>query len=160
MAAPTLVETPNIIQAYLRRLADFALFNGLVNYNTFTIRARFTIAEVNAGATIIPAPSISQKLRLTDAIMISIGGAAAAATTVDILATQAAASAKLLAVAVAALTQSAVVRAGAANATVLANGASFVANDANTAITIGKTGADITTATHIDVILNFSVDQA
>jgi hypothetical protein len=121
------------------------------------IRKRFTIAEVNAGATILPA-LVGHKYRMHDAIMISVGGAAATATTVDILGTVTT-SRKLLAVAVAALTQSAVVRAGAANATVLADGASFTANDENTAITIGKTGSDVATATHIDVELTYTIEE-
>jgi hypothetical protein len=35
---------------------------------------------------------------------------------------------------------------------------SFVANDANTAITIIKDGSDLATATHIDVLLSYVVD--
>ena len=123
------------------------------------LRSRVTTANVNAGATLLPAvPGF--KYRIQDMTMISIGGAAATATTVDILATQSTSSVKLLAVAVAALTQSAVVRAGAANATVLADGASFVANDTNTAITIGKTGSSLATATHIDVLITYVLEAA
>ena len=123
------------------------------------LRSRVTTANVNAGATLLPAvPGF--KYRIQDMTMISIGGAAATATTVDILATQSTSSVKLLAVAVAALTQSAVVRAGAANATVLADGASFVANDTNTAVTIGKTGSSLATATHIDVLITYVLEAA
>ena len=121
-------------------------------------RIRFTIAEVNAGATILPAIT-GYKYRVVDAKMISIGGAAATATTVDILGTQST-SVKLVAAAVAGLTQSAVGRAGATNFSVLADGASFVANDAATAITISKTGSNVATATHIDVILDYVVEPA
>lgn len=123
-----------------------------------TVRKRCTIAEVNAGATIVPAPGAGYTLRLVDAKMIAVGGAVGGATTVDILATLATASRKLLAVAIAALTQSAVVRDGAANAAVLADGASYTANDANTAITIAKTGGAATTATHVDVVLTYVVE--
>tara|TARA_R110000868_G_scaffold403615_1_gene681062 strand:+ start:152 stop:910 length:759 start_codon:yes stop_codon:yes gene_type:complete len=123
------------------------------------LRSRVTTANVNAGATLLPAvPGF--KYRIQDMTMISIGGAAATATTIDILATQSTSSVKLLAVAVAALTQSAVVRAGAANATVLADGASFVANDTNTAVTIGKTGSNLATATHIDVLITYVLEAA
>ena len=123
------------------------------------LRSRVTTANVNAGATLLPAvPGF--KYRIQDMTMIAIGGAAATATTVDILATQSTSSVKLLAVAVAALTQSAVVRAGATNATVLADGASFVANDTNTAITIGKTGSSLATATHIDVLITYVLEAA
>lgn len=126
--------------------------------NTLSIRRRFTIAEINAGATLLIAFA-GFKIRLVDAKMIAIGGAVGATTTVDILATQGGSSVKLLAVAIAALTQSAVVRMGAANATVLADGASFVSNDAGTGITVGKTGATATTATHVDVIADFVLED-
>lgn len=122
------------------------------------VRSRFTIAEVNAGATILAAVP-GRAYRVCDMALISVGGAAGAVTTVDILATQSASSVKLLAAAQANLTQSALLRAGGTGGTILADGASFVANDANTAITIGKTGSNVTTATHIDVLLSFVVEQ-
>lgn len=118
-------------------------------------RFRVTTAQVNAGLTLLPARA-GIKYQVVDLALISIGGAAATATTVDILGTQTS-SVKLLAAAVAGLTQSTVLRAGATNATVLADGASFVACDANTAITIGKTGSNLATATHIDVLLQYRV---
>lgn len=118
-------------------------------------RQRFTIAQVNAGATILPARA-GIKYQMVDCALISIGGAAATATTVDILGTQTTAV-KLLAAAVAGLTQNTLLRAGATNATILADGASFVANDANTAVTIGKTGSNVATATHIDVLLTYKM---
>lgn len=122
------------------------------------VRQRFTIAQVNAGATILPAvPGF--KYRLVDVSMISIGGAASGATTVDLLATQSASSVKLVANAVAGLTQNTLLRAGATNSTILAAGASFVQNDVNTAITIGKTGSDVATATHIDVLLSYEIEN-
>lgn len=124
---------------------------------TLHSRQRFTIAQINAGATILPAVAGVQ-YRLADASMIAIGGAAAAATTVDILATQGTASVKLLASAVAGLTQNTLLRAGATNAAILAGGLSFVANDVNTAVTIGKTGSDVTTATHVDVLLTYATN--
>lgn len=120
-------------------------------------RFRTTIANVNTGVTLLPAQA-GLKYRVIDMSMISVGGATATCTTVDVLGTQATASVKLLAVAVAALTQSALVRAGASNATILADGASFVANDVNTAVTIGKTGISCATATHIDLILTYAID--
>jgi hypothetical protein len=123
------------------------------------VRQRFTIAQVNAGATLLPAIA-GHKYRVSDMKMIAVGGAAATATTVDILGTQSTSSVKLLAVAVAALTQSTVVRAGATNATVLANGASFVACDTNTAITVGKTDSNVATATHIDVIVDYVIEKS
>ena len=121
------------------------------------IRKRVTIAQVNAGATILAAAP-GYAYRVHDVALISIGGNATAATTIDVLATQSAGSVKILAGAVANLTQSALLRAGATGGTILADGASFVANDANTAITIGKTGSAVTTSTHFDVLLTYSVE--
>ena len=88
---------------------------------------------------------------------IAVGGAAAAVTTVDVLGTQTT-SQKLVAFAQANLTQSTVLTAGGTGTTVLADGASFVANDAGTAVTVGKTGSDVTTATHIDVIFDYVLE--
>ncbi len=127
---------------------------GMVN----VIRARFTAAEVNAGQALLAAkPGL--KYKMVDAIMIAIGGNAATVTTVDILATQAAGSVKLVAASQAGLTQSTVVRAGDASGAVLADGDSFVANDANTGITIDITGSDLATATHIDFIFTYVVEE-
>jgi predicted RecA/RadA family phage recombinase len=123
----------------------------------FAVRKRFTIAQVNAGATILPARP-GRKYRMVGCKAISVGGAAGDVTTVDVLGTQAAAAAKLVAYAQASLTQNTVLRDGATGGDVLAGGASYVANDVNTPITIGKTGASVTTATHIDVVLQYSVD--
>jgi hypothetical protein len=51
-----------------------------------TIRKRFTTAQVNAGATLLPAiPGL--KYRLVDAYAIAVGGAMTTNTTADILAT-------------------------------------------------------------------------
>lgn len=122
-------------------------------------RVRTTTANVNAGATLLPAvPGF--KYRVQDMTMIAIGGNAGTTTTVDILGTQSSSSVKLLAVAIAALTRSSVVRAGAANASVLADGASFTACDTNTAITIAKTGSALDTATHIDVLITYVLEAA
>ena len=123
------------------------------------IRTRFTVAQVNSGATLLAAiPGF--KYRLVDATLIAVGGAAQTATAVVINATQSTSSVALITAAVAALTQSAVVKPNSSNVTVLADGASFVANDANTAITVGKTGGTLATATHVDVILSYVVEAA
>lgn len=123
----------------------------------YNIRKRCTIAEVNAGVTLLPAIT-GFKYRMVAAKAIAVGGAVGAVTTVDILATQSAGSVKLVAFAQASLTQSAVLADGGSGAAVLADGASYVTNDVSTAITVGKTGATATTATHIDVILSFAVE--
>jgi hypothetical protein len=119
-----------------------------------SLRTRVTIANVNAGATLVPAEA-GIRYRLLDAAAIAIGGAAGAGTTVDILATQSASAVKLVAFAQASLTQNTLLRAGGAGAAILAGGVSFVQNDTNTALTIGKTGSDFTTATHIDAMLTY-----
>lgn len=124
--------------------------------NVYSVRKRFTIAEVNAGDTILPAlPGVAY--RMLDCAAIAIGGAVGAVTTVDVLGTSTT-SRKLVAYAQASLTQSTVLRAGESGAAVLADGASFTANDDNTAVTIGITGSDATTATHVDVILTYAID--
>jgi hypothetical protein len=117
------------------------------------VRQRFTIAEVNAGATLVAAVA-GKSIRMVDCRAIAIGGAAGAVTTVDVLGTSTTAR-KLVAYAQANLTQSTVIGAGHAGGAVLADGASFTANDAGTAVTIGKTGSNVTTATHIDVIFDY-----
>jgi hypothetical protein len=116
-----------------------------------TIRHRVTAAEVNSGHTLVTPPT-GRAVRLVDVALIAIGGGAAGATTVDILD----GATKLVAAAVGALTQSALLRAGAANATILADGASFVALATDHAITIGKTGASLTGAADIDVLLTYA----
>lgn len=123
-----------------------------------TLRSRLTIAQVNAGATLLPAIA-GYKYRMVECLAISVGGDAGAVTTVDVTATLSTPRV-LVAYAQASLTQSAVLKAGGSGATVLADGASYTANDANTAVTVIKNGADITTATHIDIILSYVVERA
>lgn len=124
-------------------------------------RTRVTRDQVNAGFTLLPAlPGV--KWRILDAAMIAIGGAAQTATSVDLVGTRAGSSVRPLVVAIGALTQSTLVRAGAANAVILADGASFTALDANTALSVSKQsgGSNLATASAIDVILTYVADQA
>jgi hypothetical protein len=122
------------------------------------LRTRVTTAQVNAGLTLLPALA-GQKYRLVDLSLIAIGGNAGGATGVLIRGTQAASVVKLMDAKVAGLTQSTLLRIGTAtNGLILADGASFVANDANTAITIIKDGGDLTTATNIDVLLSYTIE--
>lgn len=122
-----------------------------------TVRKRLTIAQINAGATLVPAlPGIA--IRMTSSKAIAIGGAAAAVTTVDVIGTQGAAPVKLVAYAQASLTESTVLTSGGAGAAVLADGASYLANDRGTAITAGHTGAAITTAVDIDFEVNYTLE--
>lgn len=123
------------------------------------IRTRFTIAQVNAGATLLAALP-GYKYRMVGCNAIAIGGAAGAVTTVDVLGTQATSSVKLVAYAQASLTQSAVLKDGGTGAAVLADGASYAACDTNKAITVGKTGSSVTTATHVDVLFEYVIEVA
>lgn len=121
------------------------------------LRARFSIAQVNAGATILAAIA-GFKFRMVSCTVISVGGAAGTVTTVDILATQAATGVKLVAYAQASLTRSTVLKDGGTGAAVLADGASYVANDVGTALTIGKTGSAVDTAVSVDVNLSYVIE--
>lgn len=121
-----------------------------------SVRKRFTIAEVNAGVALL-AGVPGKKIRLVDAFAIAEGGAVGAVTTVDILGTQAAASVKLVAFAQANLTEDAHV--AGSDETILAAGASFAQNDANTGLTVDITGSDVTTATHVQVIAQYAVED-
>ncbi len=124
-------------------------------------RTRVTLAQANAGFTLLPAlPGV--KWRLVDATVIAVGGAAAGGTSLDLLGTASGSAVRPLVIAVAALTRSALVRAGAANAVILADGASFTALDANTALSVTKQsgGSALTTATHFDVFLQYVAEQA
>lgn len=120
------------------------------------VRKRFTIAEVNAGANLVPAVT-GKSIRMVACKAISVGGAAGAVTTVDVLGTLST-SRKLVAYAQANLTQSTVLVDGGTGGAVLADGASYTANDAGTAITVNKTGSNVTTATHIDVIFDYVLE--
>lgn len=128
--------------------------NGSVIYNA---RFRTSIANVNTGVTLLPAIP-GYKYRLIDATVISVGGAFATCTALTISGTQSAGAAVLLSIAIAALTQSTVVKPNTSNVTVLADGASFVQNDVNTAVTIAKTGSSCATATNVDTILTYAIE--
>jgi len=124
-----------------------------------TQRTRVTLVQANAGLTLLPAlPGV--RWRLVDVVMIAIGGAATAATSLDIVGTRSGSAVRPLVTAIAALTRSAVVRAGATNAVVLADGASFTQLDANTAVTVISVGSAMTTATAFDIILTYVADPA
>lgn len=131
-----------------------------------SLRTRVTVAQINAGFTLLPA-FMGVRWRLFDIDMIAIGGAASGATDVRVLGTRAGASVALGIAVVAGLTQSTFLRAGSPFATagtasivLLADGASFTQLDANTAVTAGKTGGSLATSTAIDIFLGFVADQA
>lgn len=123
------------------------------------LRVRATTAQVNAGLQILP-PIPGFGYRIVDAAMIAIGGAAATATSVDLLGTKAGSASRPVVNAVAGLTQSALLRMGAANSAILADGASHTVHDANTGISVTKQsgGSNLATATAIDVLLTYVVE--
>lgn len=154
--------------AYMKNLQ--ALLNNWIRYdlwysvndvqNGLLIHRRVRIAATDflAGYVLLPAiPAFGY--RLVDASMVAIGGAAGGSTTLDIVGTLAGASRKLLAAAIAGLAQSAMLRAGAANATLLVDGASFTRNDINTPIILGVTGAALSGATSVDVTLAYVIEH-
>ena len=95
---------------------------------------------------------------MLSARVIAIGGAATAGTTVNITGTLAAAARTLVAFGQAAMTQSAVVQDGSAGGVVLADGASYTANDENTGILVSAVGT-FTTSTFFDVIFHYTVQK-
>jgi len=126
----------------------------IVNY----VKKRFTIAQVNAGADILAAKP-GYKYRMVDCSMAAEGGAVGTATSVEVEGVQSTSTVDLVSNTAGILTDDALVRAGITNSTLLANGASFDANDANTAITISATGT-VDTATHINVYMTYVVEAA
>jgi hypothetical protein len=126
-------------------------------------RTRYTLVQLNAGQTLLPAlPGV--KWRLLFAAFLAVGGAATAATSVNIAATQSALAAQLWVVTIAALTRSTLVSIGvvpaAGSQTILADGASFAQCDANTAITLANVGSAMTTLTNLDVFFDYVADPA
>jgi hypothetical protein len=138
-------------------VASGAIATGVV----LNLRTRATTAEVNAGLVLLPAVA-GYKYRITDLTLIAIGGNAATATSVDIVTTQGGSAARPFIAAVAALSRSTVVKPDTANVTVLADGASFAAMDANTGVYVSKqaAGSNLGTATHIDVNLTYVIEAA
>jgi len=117
-------------------------------------RTRTTLAQVNAGGALLVAlPGV--RWQMLDFTMIALGGNAATATSLNIAGVSAASAVQLAVVAIAALTRSAIVRAGATNAVVLADGASFLPMDVNTAITYQSVAATMATATGFDFIIDY-----
>ncbi len=129
------------------------------NPNVRNVRVRKTTAEINAGIDLLPAIA-GFKYRLIDSTVIAIGGNAATLTLLTISGTQAGAAALLVTHTQASLTRSTVLKPNSTGAVVLADGASFVANDVSTPITAGKTGSDMGTATAVDFILTFALEAA
>ena len=129
----------------------------------FNVRHRVTTAEMNSGHEILAAVS-GKKYRIIDCHVIAVGGTmahTADATGVAIYGTQTTPQ-KLYEVLLAAGVQSAICRPGSANTNILADGASFVQNDANTAITVRTVSAgnyDLITCTHVDINIIYALES-
>jgi hypothetical protein len=127
------------------------------------IRRRCTAAEINTGTQVVVPAVPGHKIRIVDASMVAYGGAATTVTTVDLITTQGASAVRPMVTGVAALTQSAKVSMGeapAAGATaLLADGASYVANDSNTAVIASKQsgGSGLAGATGVDVTVVYEL---
>lgn len=130
---------------------------GVQHGGLLTIRRSYTIAEINAGATVLPALT-HFGYRMVDSYAIAYGGNVGGTTGVDLTATLSTAR-KLVAYKTAGLTQSTMLRAGTAtNGVLLADGASFTRNDVNTAVTVIKDGSDLTTATGVIISVSFVIE--
>ena len=130
-------------------------------FGLYALRTRVTLAQANAGITLLAAVA-GLKYRIASWKIIAIGANAAAtanATGVKITGVQAAGTVNLGITLLAALTRSAVNTPATANTTLLADGASFVANDANSIVAFSANGgSDLITATAFDVILDYAVE--
>lgn len=126
---------------------------------TKTQRFRLSPTQLAAVTVLLPAlPGV--RWRMIDMAMIAIGGNATTSTSINVSGVLATVANELLVTAVAALTRSALVRAGAANAVILADGGSFTQQDANAAITAKSTVATLTVSTFIDIFLDYVADPA
>lgn len=131
---------------------------------TYTLRTRVTLAQLNAGFTLLAAlPGFAY--RLIDLMLTAIGGAATTGTSINVIGTRAAGAVQLGVAAIAGLTQSTILRlgtpfatAGTASIVVLADGASLTALDVNTPITVITVGSAMTVMTNVDVALTFAID--
>jgi hypothetical protein len=131
-----------------------------------TLRTRVTVAQLNAGFTLLPAvPGFIYSL--IDLMLLAVGGAATTGTSVNLIGTRAAAAVQLAVAAIAGLTQSTILRlgspfatAGTASIVALADGASFTPLDVNTPITIITVGSAMTVMTNLDVVLEYTIVPA
>lgn len=127
------------------------------------VRCTATLINATTGAELLPAVA-GYAYRIIDFTLIAYGGAAATATSVDIIGTRSAATVRPAVVAVAALTQSAAVKPNSGNVTLLADGASNTALDANTAVILGTqsypSAGNLATATGVDAILTYAMEAA
>lgn len=117
-----------------------------------TVYKQLTRAQVNAGYELVPG-SPGRVYTVVDAWARAIGGAAVDTTSVDVADT-ADSPATAVTFEVAGLTQNAVLRAGATNATATGLGTAFTQGKA---IKVVNTGTALDTATHVDVCVHYTV---
>ena len=121
------------------------------------LRQRVTVADINAGLTLLPAKE-GIAYRLIDFSFTAIGGSASGATDVRLLGTQGAASVALFIAPIASLVVNVFFAGRTLTTHILTAGGSFVRNDEATAITIGKTGGTLATSTHVDVVMTYAIE--
>ena len=122
-----------------------------LNAGTIAFYQRVTTAEVNSGLALLT-PSATGQYRLMDIKLRAIGGNASAATSVEI--TEETSGAIFFQAPVANLTQNVTIGVDAANIVDTNLG---IASVAGKKILIGKTGSSLATATHIDVLMIYSI---
>jgi hypothetical protein len=127
------------------------------------LRTRVTLAEMNAGKTLLGAAA-GVAYRVNDVKVIAIGGAAAAtadATGVALYGTKAGTATAIYTALLAALTENAVCQVNTTDTSVPNAGALYTANDQNTALTCKSVSAgafDLITTTHFDILLSYCVE--
>jgi hypothetical protein len=122
-------------------------------------RQRITDAQINAGVVVLPALT-GYTYRMVACKAIAIGGALNERDSLDILGDDGSA-ATLVSYAKAQLLENVVIDEIMTGGTVLAAGASYVANTAGVAISaIGVGGSTETTADAVDVIITYVIEKA
>ena len=129
------------------------------SYPTFVqnIRERVTAAALNAADVELLPAIAGKRYRMVACKILAYGGAVGATTTIDVVSDNDT-EVVLVAFAQASLTEDTVLKDAGTGAAVLAAGASYVSNVANTSISLANTGSNITTATGVDIILDYVIE--
>lgn len=122
---------------------------------TFTQAVRITLAELNAGYTLVSAVT-GKSIKVVNYYLRIIGGAATAATDVRIQDNNGT-PVVVVTAAVAALTENAEVNGRETIANVTKGAGWMSALTASKALQIVKTGSAMTTLTHVDVIVEYQI---
>jgi len=126
----------------------------------YTHRERIPVASIDTtGYTLLNGIS-GYKYRISDLALIAIGGAAGGATDVRVSGTQSGAQVDVGTAAVAGLTQGTYLDFGNAGLVMPAAGAALAEMDPNTPIVVRRTGAAISGATSIDVVIDYQAIQS